>query len=104
LIIGLGSGVTAGATAVDKNIKSIDCIEIEKEVLNAAMFFTRVNRWIMKDPRFNLIFTDARHYLTGSSKMYDIVISEPSNPWMAGGKSAPIKKVGSIITIKHKNI
>lgn len=84
LIIGLGAGVTAGACAVDKNIKTIDCIELEPAVSKAAMFFTRVNKWVMKDQRFNLIFTDARHYLNGTGKKYDLIISEPSNPWMAG--------------------
>ena len=87
LVIGLGSGITAGAlsTVMDKEKSYIDCVEIEPAVRDAAKFFVALNRQILEQPFFNLIFTDARHYLAATSvKKYDIIISEPSNPWISG--------------------
>jgi spermidine synthase len=97
LIIGLGAGVTAGACGSDQSMRSIDCVEIEPAVAKAAMFFTRVNKWIMKDPRFKLFYTDARHYVTGSRTEYDLIISEPSNPWMAGVSTLYTQEAFSLV-------
>lgn len=84
MVIGLGSGVSSGSCATDKAVERIDCVEIEPAVRKAASFFSTANRWVLEDPRFHLIFADARHQLTGSRETYDMIISEPSNPWIAG--------------------
>jgi len=88
LIIGLGSGITAGSISVvlkgTDTIANIECVEIEPAVYEAAKFFTALNHQILDKPFFHIIFTDARHYLTAANKKYDIIISEPSNPWISG--------------------
>jgi len=95
-IIGLGSGVTAGAVARYPLIKEIDCAEIEPAVVEAARFFKQYNHNIHDDPRFRLIIGDGRHHLLTTNKKYDIIISEPSNPWIAG--------ISSLFTREHYDL
>jgi spermidine synthase len=82
-IIGLGSGVTLGA-ALTHGIDAADVVEISPEVVEASQFFTTENRGALSDPRTRLIVGDGRSHLALSSRTYDVIVSEPSNPWMAG--------------------
>ena len=82
-IIGLGSGATLGA-ALSHPIARADVMEISPEVVEASRFFTTENHDALKDPRTNLIVGDGRSHLLLSARKYDAIISEPSNPWIAG--------------------
>jgi spermidine synthase len=82
-IIGLGSGVTL-ASALVHPIGGADVVEISPEVVEASQFFSAVNRHALDDPRTRLIIGDGRSHLALSNTRYDVIISEPSNPWMAG--------------------
>ena len=84
LVIGYGSGVTVGAIAAFNEVEHIDCVEIEPAVVGAAEWFTDVNRRSYQNPKVNFIFDDARNYMNTTRKQYDVIISEPSNPWIAG--------------------
>src|SRR6266571_4953178 len=84
LVIGYGSGVTVGAVTSIKSIEDIDCIEIEPAVFGAAKEFSEINRKSYENPRVHLTFNDARNYMNTTRKQYDVIISEPSNPWIAG--------------------
>jgi spermidine synthase len=84
LVIGYGSGVTVGAVTSIKELQDIDCIEIEPAVYGAAPWFSTINRKSYENPKVHLIFNDARNYMNTTRKQYDIIISEPSNPWIAG--------------------
>jgi len=84
LIVGLGGGMTASAVSRFPDVERIDCVEIEPAVLRAQPFLTRLNRGVLSDPRFHLIFDDARNFLQTAREPYDLIISEPSNPWIAG--------------------
>ena len=83
LIIGYASGITAGA-AGRHAVDSIDCVEIEPAMQAASRFFAEENYHIIDDSRFRLIIDDGRSYVLGTKKKYDVIISEPSNPWQAG--------------------
>ena len=83
LIVGYASGITAGAVG-RHDVSGIDCVEIEPAMREASQFFSEENFHIIDDPRFRLIVDDARSYVLGSKKKYDVIISEPSNPWQAG--------------------
>jgi spermidine synthase len=82
-IIGLGSGVTLGA-ALRHPIRRADMMEISPQVVEASAWFEAENRGALADPRTRLILTDGRSHLLLSSQRYDVIVSEPSNPWMAG--------------------
>jgi spermidine synthase len=82
-VIGLGSGVTLGA-ALRHGIERADVIEISREVVEASSFFVDDNGHALEDPRTRLIVSDGRSHLQLTRDRYDVIISEPSNPWMAG--------------------
>jgi tetratricopeptide (TPR) repeat protein len=82
-VIGLGSGVTVGS-ALTHPVDRVDVIEISPEVVRASAFFARENRGALGDARTRLLVADGRTHLRLSRQRYDVLISEPSNPWMAG--------------------
>ncbi|HEX7940663.1 MAG TPA: hypothetical protein VF488_02625, partial [Gemmatimonadaceae bacterium] len=82
-IVGLGSGVTAGA-ALSHPVEHADVIEISPEVVDASRFFEAENHKALADPRTRLIVGDGRSHILLSRRQYDVIISEPSNPWIAG--------------------
>ena len=85
-VVGLGSGVTAGA-ALTHPLERLEIIEISPEVVEASRLFDPYSGGPLSDPRARLIVGDARTHFTlqrGDSSLYDVIISEPSNPWMAG--------------------
>ena len=82
-IIGLGSGVTLGA-ALRHPIARADVVEISQEVVEASRFFEAENRHALADQRTRLIVGDGRSHLLLTRQRYDVIISEPSNPWIAG--------------------
>jgi predicted membrane-bound spermidine synthase/tetratricopeptide (TPR) repeat protein len=84
LIIGFGAGMTASAVARYPDVEQIDCVEIEPAVLRAAPYLQTLNRDVLSDRRLHIIFDDARNFLLTSREQYDLIISEPSNPWIAG--------------------
>jgi spermidine synthase len=53
-------------------------------VYAAGPYFSEINRDSYKNPKVHLTFNDARNHMNTTSKRYDIIISEPSNPWIAG--------------------
>lgn len=83
LVIGLRSGVTAGVVA-QYPVDQIDVIEIEPAVVEAARLFTTENRAVLRDPRVRMIIADGRNFLLNAPAPYDVIISEPSNPWIRG--------------------
>ncbi len=83
LVIGFGSGATLAAALVHP-VQNVDCVEIEQAVIDAAPLFDEVNFQAYKDPRAHIFVNDGRNHLLMEKGKYDVVISEPSNPWMAG--------------------
>ncbi|HTY37123.1 MAG TPA: fused MFS/spermidine synthase [Bacteroidota bacterium] len=83
LVIGFGSGVTTGSVLTHP-VKRVDCVEISPEVIAGGKFFEHVNNRPLADPRTRLHIDDALAYLKLSKSNYDAIISEPSNPWIAG--------------------
>jgi spermidine synthase len=84
LVIGFGSGATARVAALWPGVERVDVVEIEPAVLRAAPFLSQLNGESYRDPRVHLIEDDARHFLFTTRRKYDVIISEPSNPWIAG--------------------
>ncbi|HLN97747.1 MAG TPA: fused MFS/spermidine synthase [Pyrinomonadaceae bacterium] len=83
LVVGYATGVTAGAV-MQSPIGSVECVELEPATVNGSRFFEHVNNHPLNDPRLHLIIDDARTYLRVVPTRYDIIISEPSHPWVPG--------------------
>ena len=86
LVIGLGSGVTLGS-ALRHAIARADTVEISPEVVEASRFFEEANGHALADPRSHLLLLDGRTWLTAGPRTYDVIISEPSNPWQTGNSN-----------------
>jgi len=83
MVLGLASGITAGEI-LHYDIERLDVIDINKQVVAASNFFLPWNNNVLSDPKTNLIIQDGRAHLQLTKQKYDVIISEPSNPWMAG--------------------
>jgi spermidine synthase/MFS family permease len=102
-IIGFGSGVSVG-TALSFPVRSVDVIELERAILEASRYFQDVNllEYTREDfpyvhmDRLEVIHDDGRNYLASTDRQYDIIISEPSNPWITG--------VSDLFTVDHFRI
>jgi spermidine synthase len=83
LVVGFATGVTPGSV-LQSPIQSVDCVEIEPAAVASASFFNQVNNRPLDDPRLHLIVDDARNYLRVNPQRYDLIVSEPSHPWVPG--------------------
>lgn len=83
-VIGFGSGLTTHVLLGSKSIKSVDTIEIEPAMVEASEWFRpRVER-AFSDSRSRVHIDDARAFFSARSGRYDIIVSEPSHPWVSG--------------------
>ena len=90
LVIGQGSGITLGAVEqfpVDK----INLVEISPAVIEGSRFFDPFNHNALNDERLSILLEDGRNHIALSKKSYDVIVSEPSNPWISG--------VGALFTV-----
>jgi spermidine synthase/MFS family permease len=102
-IIGFGSGVTVGA-ALQFPVRHIDVMELERAVVEASKLYAPVNHMkyplerfpYAQDPRLTTRNDDGRNYLASTDARYDVIISEPSNPWLTG--------VADLFTVDHFRI
>src|SRR3989454_12608331 len=80
LVIGLGTGVTAGAVA-RHGIRRLDVVEIEPAVVEATgRFFGEANGHVLLDPRMRTLVAVGRNFLLTTPERYDVLLFEPSNP------------------------
>ena len=82
-VVGYGSGVTTHAVLTHP-IRRALTIELEAAVIEAAPFFEAAALRPLSDPRSRLVVEDAGTYLRSTKEVFDVIISEPSNPWIAG--------------------
>jgi spermidine synthase len=82
-LIGYGSGVTAGA-ATQYPIDSLEVVELEPAIYEAAHFFDDVNHRPTENSHVKAIAGDGRNFLSQRRDLYDVIISQPSNPWITG--------------------
>ncbi len=82
-VLGLGTGVSAAAVA-RYPVRSIEIADIESGARNATRLFAAENRNILADPRVRFVVADGRNALLARKKRYDVIISDPSDVWVAG--------------------
>jgi len=84
MVVGLGTGVTAGELTLYPDVEHIDVAEISPSVVETLPLFHQFTHDVHKDPRVNIHIGDAFRIIGRSQKKWDIVVSEPSNPWVTG--------------------
>ncbi|HEY3055085.1 MAG TPA: fused MFS/spermidine synthase, partial [Thermoanaerobaculia bacterium] len=84
LVIGLGTGSTAGWLGAIPSMERVDVIELEPSVVRVARDNGAVNHGVLRNPKVHIRIADAREILLTTKERYDIIFSEPSNPYRAG--------------------
>ena len=84
LVIGLGTGSTAGWLAQVPSIEQVDVVELEPDIVEVARQCAPVNQDVLSNPKVHLVVGDGREILLTSGQQYDVIFSEPSNPYRAG--------------------
>lgn len=83
-IIGMGTGLTVHTILANSKLDALDTIEIEPAMVEAARGFNARNANAYADPRNHIRIDDAKTFFSTRNGKYDIIISEPSNPWVSG--------------------
>ena len=84
MVVGLGTGSTAGWLGAVPSIERVDVVELEPVILDVARACTAVNAGAMTNPKVHVQIGDAREFLLTTDRRYDVIASEPSNPYRAG--------------------
>ncbi len=82
--IGFGSGTTAHILLASPVMERVDTIEIEPFMVEGAEQFRPKVERAFSDPRSRIHIDDAKSFFTAQAIKYDIIVSEPSNPWVSG--------------------
>ena len=103
LVVGCGSGVTAGSFVPFPAIERITIVDIEPLIpQEVPHFFRPENHDVLRDPRSSVVFDDARHYLLTTADTFDIITSDPIHPWVKGSASLYSKEYFEIVK-RHLN-
>lgn len=88
LVVGCGSGMTAGALLRHPTIDRIVLCEMEPNVIHTArQFFAKENGSVLDDSRVTVVIDDARHFLATTREKFDIITADPIHPWVRGAAS-----------------
>ncbi len=86
--IGFGSGLTVHTLLGDSRLRSVDTIEIEPAMFEGAKAFGKRVERAYTDPRAHIHFEDAKAYFASHASKYDVIVSEPSNPWVTASRAS----------------
>ena len=93
LVVGCGAGVTAGAFVLYPEVERIVICEIEKLIPEVvAKYFGPQNYFVLDDPRVEIVYDDARHYILTSKEKFDVITTDPIHPWIKGSASLYTKE------------
>ena len=99
LIVGCGAGVTAGSFVVHPDIERIVICEIEPLIPQAAgKYFGEENHHVIDDPRVEIVYDDARHFVATTNEKFDIITSDPIHPWVKVGCRTVLEGVLRILS------
>jgi spermidine synthase len=98
LVVGFGAGVTAGSFVLHPGIRRIVICEIEPLIPRmVAPYFVKENHDVVHDPRVEIVYDDARHYILTTDEKFDIITSDPIHPWVKGAASLYTKEYFDLV-------
>ncbi len=83
-VIGHGTGMTSHFMLASPGLEALTTIEIEPRMVDGSRIFEPANRRVFEDPRSRHVFDDAKSHFAAAGHRYDVILSEPSNPWVSG--------------------
>ena len=85
LVVGFGAGVTAGTFIAHPGVERIVICEIEPLIPEVvSTYFGEVNYDVLNDPRVEVVYDDARHFILTTDETFDVITSDPIHPWVKG--------------------
>ena len=103
LIVGFGAGVTAGSFVPYPSIQRIVICEMEPLIPpTATQYFGKENYNVMHDPRVQIVYDDARHFVLTTREKFDIITSDPIHPWVKGSATLYSKEYFELVK-QHLN-
>ena len=103
LVVGFGAGVTAGTFVLHPEIQRIVICEMEPLVPpTATKYFAKENYNVMHDPRVQMVYDDARHFVLTTREKFDIITSDPIHPWVKGSATLYSKEYFELVK-QHLN-
>ena len=103
LVVGFGAGVTAGSFLTHPGIKHIVICEIEPLIPKVvSTYFSRENYNVANDPRVEIVYDDARHYILTTKEKFDVITSDPIHPWVKGAATLYTKEYFELVK-QHLN-
>ena len=83
-VIGHGSGMSSHFLLGSPAVERVTTIDIEPQMVEAARLLMPTNRRVYEDPRSTFVYDDAKSYFAAAGRQFDLILSEPSNPWVSG--------------------
>ena len=87
LVVGLGSGMTAGAASIHPTVERVTLVELEPQVLGVARAFEEYNHHVLDSPKLQVVFNDGRNFLMTTDRQFDVITADPIHPWFRGAGS-----------------
>ena len=103
LVVGFGAGVTAGSFVLHPEVQRIVICEMERMIPPVATrYFGRENNNVLHDPRVEMVYDDARHYVLTTQEKFDVITSDPIHPWVKGSATLYSKEYFELVK-QHLN-
>jgi len=102
LVVGMGGGISAGALSLYPEVKRIVICEIEPRVVGATRLFGDENYHVLDNPKVEVVFDDARHFLATTREKFDVITSDPIHPWVRGNSILFSKEYYNIVRERLK--
>ncbi len=83
-VLGLGTGMSAGWVGSVAGVERVDVAELEPAIVEVARLASKANRDVLSNPKVHVFLGDGREWLLTTRHTYDVIVSEPSNPYRAG--------------------
>jgi spermidine synthase len=93
LVVGFGAGVTAGAISIHPTIQRMVICEMEPLIPKVvSTYFSDVNYGVATNPKVQIVYDDARHYVLTTREKFDLITSDPIHPWVKGAATLYTKE------------